>query len=92
MNQLALFSTDGWPHFIPALTIAFFTNSDRLAGFAVGDKIDFDVTVRGCASDATTMRKPPLDGLIPGAERCFDSERLGRRVSPVSVLPRQFSL
>ena len=45
MNQLALFSTDGWPHFIPALTIAFFTNSDRLAGFAVGDKIDFDVTL-----------------------------------------------
>ena len=43
----------GWP----AMKMAFSAKPDLLKGVAVGDKVDFDVTVSGSAGEVTAIRK-----------------------------------
>ena len=41
----------------PAMKMGFSTKPDLLKGVAVGDKVDFDVTVTGSAGEVTAIRK-----------------------------------
>ena len=41
----------------PAMTMGFSAKPELLAGIAVGDKIDFDLTVTGSAGEITTIKK-----------------------------------
>jgi Cu/Ag efflux protein CusF len=41
----------------PAMKMGFSAKSDLLKGVAVGDKVDFDVTVTGSAGEVTAIRK-----------------------------------
>ena len=43
----------GWP----AMKMAFSAKPDLLKGVAVGDKVDFDLTVSGSAGEVTAIRK-----------------------------------
>ena len=43
----------GWP----AMKMAFSAKPDLLKGIAVGDKVDFDLTVSGSAGEVTAIRK-----------------------------------
>ena len=43
----------GWP----AMKMAFSAKPDLLKGVAVGDKVDFNVTVSGSAGEVTAIRK-----------------------------------
>ena len=43
----------GWP----AMKMGFSAKPERLKGIAVGDKIDFDLTVTGSAGEVTAIRK-----------------------------------
>ena len=43
----------GWP----AMKMSFSAKPDLLKGVAVGDKVDFDVTVSGSAGEVTAIRK-----------------------------------
>ena len=43
----------GWP----AMKMAFSAKPDLLKGVAVGDKVDFDLTVTGNAGEVTAIRK-----------------------------------
>ena len=43
----------GWP----AMKMGFSAKPDLLKGVAVGDKVDFDVTVSGSAGEVTAIRK-----------------------------------
>ena len=43
----------GWP----AMKMGFSAKPDLLKGVAVGDKVDFDVTVTGSAGEVTAIRK-----------------------------------
>lgn len=43
----------GWP----AMKMEFSAKSDLLAGIAVGDQVDFDLTVTGSAGEVTAIRK-----------------------------------
>jgi len=41
----------------PAMTMGFGAKPELLASVAVGDKVEFDVTVTGSASEVTAIRK-----------------------------------
>lgn len=41
----------------PAMTMGFTAKSELLKGIAVGDKVDFDLTVTGNAGEVTAIRK-----------------------------------
>ncbi len=41
----------------PAMTMGFTAKPELLAGIAVGDKVDFDLTVTGNAGEVTSIRK-----------------------------------
>ena len=41
----------------PAMKMGFSAKPDLLKGFAVGDKVDFDLTVTGSAGEVTAIRK-----------------------------------
>jgi Cu(I)/Ag(I) efflux system protein CusF len=43
----------GWP----PMTMGFSAKPDLLTGIAVGDKVDFEVTVTGSAGEVTTIKK-----------------------------------
>lgn len=43
----------GWP----PMTMGFSAKPDLLKGIAVGDKVDFDVTVTGSAGEVTALKK-----------------------------------
>jgi Cu/Ag efflux protein CusF len=43
----------GWP----AMKMGFSAKPDTLKGVAVGDKVDFDVTVTGSAGEVTAIKK-----------------------------------
>lgn len=43
----------GWP----AMKMGFSAKADLLKGVAVGDKVDFDLTVSGSAGEVTAIRK-----------------------------------
>lgn len=43
----------GWP----AMKMGFTAKADLLKGVAVGDKVDFDLTVTGSAGEVTAIRK-----------------------------------
>lgn len=43
----------GWP----AMKMRFSAKSDLLTGIAVGDKVEFDVTVTGSAGEVTAIKK-----------------------------------
>lgn len=43
----------GWP----AMTMGFSAKPDLLKGVAVGDKVDFDLTVSGSNAEVTAIRK-----------------------------------
>lgn len=44
----------GWP----AMKMGFTAKPELLKGVAVGDKVDFDVTVTGTAGEVTAIKKP----------------------------------
>lgn len=46
-------ATVGWP----AMEMEFSAKSDLLTGIALGDKVDFDLTVTGSAGEVTAIRK-----------------------------------
>lgn len=41
----------------PAMTMGFKSKPELLAGIAVGDKVDFDLTVSGNAGEITSIKK-----------------------------------
>ena len=41
----------------PAMTMGFKSKPELLAGIAVGDKVDFDLTVSGNAGEVTSIKK-----------------------------------
>lgn len=46
-------SAVGWP----AMKMGFSAKPDLLKGLAIGDKVDFDLTVTGSAGEVTAIRK-----------------------------------
>jgi len=46
-------ATVGWP----AMKMGFSAKPNLLKGIAVGDKVDFDLTVTGSAGEVTAIRK-----------------------------------